>query len=110
MQTNSLNPRKDFLIGFFGFFGFNLALSIVFWGIGAGMNALPKSISASQAVNNVSIVLFCCLPGLANIGVEIYLFIKRRWMALGALIGLGASIVLASLGIAALIASGFSLV
>jgi len=104
------NPRKDFLIGFFGFFGFNLALLLALWAIGAGLNALPKSISASDAANNAGIFLFCCFPGLANVGAEIYLFIKRRWMALGALIGLGAAIVLASIGIAVLIASGFTLV
>jgi hypothetical protein len=104
------NPRKDFILGFFGFFGFNLALLLIFWAIGAAIGALPRSISQSGALNSATIFLFCCFPGLANMGAEIYLYIKQRWMALGALIGLGAGIVLASIGMAMLIASGFSLV
>lgn len=108
MQTNPTNSRKDFLIGFFGFFGFNLALLLIFWGIGSALDALPRSISQSSAMNTGTIFLFCCFPGLANIAAEVYLFIKRRWMALGVLVGLGAAIILASIGVAILIASGFS--
>lgn len=110
MQPSLTDSRKDFLFGFFGFFGFNLALLLIFWAIGSAIDALPRSISQSGSMNTGTIFLFCCFPGLANVGAEIYLFINRRWMALGALIGLGAAIVLASIGVAILIASGFSLV
>lgn len=103
------SPRKDFLIGFLGFFGFNLLLLLAFWAIGSALYVLPKSISQSDILNTGTIFSFCCLPFMANIAIETYLFRKRRWMALGALIGLGAGIILASIGMAMLIASGFSL-
>ena len=110
MQPTDVNPRHDMLIGALGFFGGNILLGVMLYLIGLGLDALPRSVSQSSAMNTGTIFLFCCFPGLANVGAEIYLFIKRRWIALGVLMGITIGTILASIAMAMLIASGFTLV
>jgi hypothetical protein len=110
MHPMNFDPRRDIGTGLFGFLAGNLILGIILVAVAAALDALPRALAQSGAMNTGTIFLFCCFPGLANIGVEIYLFIKRRWIALGVLMGLGIAIILASIGMAMLIASGFSLV
>ena len=94
------NPRKEFLIGFVGYWVLNLALFLIFLLVGLGAGALPRASRLADAANTATMLLCFCAPGIVNLGALIYFFIKRRWIALGGLAGFASSLVCGAIGAA----------
>jgi hypothetical protein len=90
--------RRDFWIGFGGWFAVNIALAMLTWGCTAlisylAANLLPPS-NTIDTLAPLLVLILQIIPLLINLGGLIFLGFTRQWIALGALAAFGAALLL----------------
>lgn len=86
--------RRDFLIGFGGWFGINAALLVLGWIASALVHSLLGPIVSRATADVIVTIIAWLVPLLINVGGLIYLGFTRKWMALGALAAIGVVLLL----------------
>ena len=90
--------RRDFWIGFGGWFAANIALALLAWGCTLLLSYLKDNLLPSdEAIDTVVpilVVIVQVIPLFINIGALIFLAFTRHWIALGALVAFGAALIL----------------
>jgi len=100
--------RKDFWIGFIGWFVMNAALgglSVLFSGLLSSILANTNDFETISAITNYLGIFLSCLPLLINVGVMTYFAYTRDQIAMGMLVAFGTVFLLViCLGIIATVA------
>jgi hypothetical protein len=80
-QFSANYPRlAPFLTGFIVWFLFN---TVVWIPIFILLETVFAPNPGAEGFNQLAIIPYCFIPGLLNIGIVIFLLVKRRWAALG---------------------------
>ena len=97
---------KDFFIGFFLFYGLNILLGLCAFGLTAltGISADYVNFSFESVIG----IALSCLPLLVNIGVMIFIGLKRIWITWGMLGGFAFGILITLIMVATCFALVFS--
>lgn len=86
--------RRDFWIGFAGWFVVNALLAGLITAASSLMSSLNLEGAFGEDVYSILLALLGLLPLLINVGGLIFLGFTRKWMALGALTALGVVLLL----------------
>lgn len=89
--------RRDFIIGFIGWFILNIIFSACVGVISAFVNGAIGSVTDPVTYDTITTffgLFITCLPLLLNVGGIIYFGFTRSWIALGALAAFAALLVL----------------
>lgn len=90
--------RRDFWIGFGGWFATNIVMTLLSWGCTLLMSYLKDNLLPSnEAIDTlvpILVVIVQVIPLFINLGGLIFLAFTRKWMALGALVAFGAALIL----------------
>jgi hypothetical protein len=102
---------RDRWLGIGLFFGLNvIVFPLITFLLGLGLNLLSESVSELQSAVNLLLMLLYFMPYVINIGLVIYLSVKRPQMALGMLIGFAISIGLVIIAGIVLLAACFVMI
>lgn len=93
----SSSSKRDFWIGFIGWWVFNLCAGALMFGIGYGSSALAAHYSYDDTLFLGSVSCFGCLVLVSNIAVLIFFAFRRKQIALGMLVAFGAAIAISLL-------------
>jgi hypothetical protein len=100
------NSKRDFWIGFIGWWIFNIIAGLIQFGLAYGVSMLPYNPDATfYTIFNTLPSVLGCLVLLLNIGALIFFAFRRKQIALGMLVAFGVSIAISLLiGIIAAVA------
>lgn len=96
-NPGNADSKRDFWIGFIGWWVFNVCAGAMLYGIGYGSSMLAAHYSYDDTLFLVSVSCFGCLVLLINIAALIFFAFRRKLIALGMLVAFGASIAISLL-------------
>jgi hypothetical protein len=103
--AESASSKRDFWIGFIGWWVFNLCTGGIQFGLVYGFSTFSSGTTGYDSIISTLISGFGCLIFLANIGALIFFAFRRKQIAFGMLVAFGVSIAISLLiGVIAMVA------